>query len=510
MSKTLLIIICNFLLLSLLPLVELDRLEESAGPVEVATRPGLSEESELIELLELSLQFEQASREQLTQSLEQLQGSLQTAQNERTALEQNFVADKNRLLQELNEIQNDLLESERDRSSLEASVAMSRQELDYSQKRLEVLNELLTQRDQALGQAQQQQLELQRQGEIARQRNEQLEATLQKTDLQKRLLEERLRERESSLTQYTEKVRGLEQQYQSAMQRSATLSADLKAAVDERRRIEETLALAKSEVGVKRVDKEIIETIANTANSLRKEMTKSKQPVSANSLYQQFQDNWVSIEFTTNPQGPDSWKRESPQPSILLTDGQQTYALLHIDNTPLRLTGFKAGWPEALFVVLKTRQKSIFIPKLHFLAAEPRVLVIPVPAGYAEAAGVTPFNLTDDPFNYAKAIMIANNRAGQYGETKLTIDPRSEQYLKILREPFSSLFDNSIPASSDLLFSRTGTFIGLMVNRQYCHLMEDFAVMGTLDLGASYNSLTSQRLSQQIMRQLKQLPNDLQ
>ena len=510
MNKTLLIIICDFLLLSLLALVEFDRLEdEDGGGAKAEVRRGVSEEAELVELLELSLQFEQASRERLTEFLEKTQSDLQTAQSEQIKLEKDFIADKDALLDQLSSTQKDLLKSERDRAGLEASVAASRNEITLNQERLKSLREILAEKEQELLLAEQRQADLQNQNEADRKSREQLESELEKAKLEQRLIEERLSDREASLKLSTEKIAQLESDREAASQRRAALSADLKAALVERDRIEETLALAKKEIDANRIEKETIETFVNTTTELTKEIARNVQPLSSNAIYQNFQNNRVYFEFTTNPAGRDTWQRESAQSSILVTDGQQTYALLHIENTPLRLTGFNSKWPEALFVTVKSGSQNTFVSTINFLADDPRILAIPLPTGYAQTINVKPFEPADDPFTYSAAVLITNDEQGRYGETNFKIDPQSPEHLKILKKPFSRLLGEFTPSRNDLVFAKNGALIGLMVNRQYCHLLEDFTPAATLGLGAAYNPTTAQTVYRQVTNRIARLPSSL-
>ena len=77
MNKTLMLVICDFLLLSMLALARFDPPKEAATATLDATASSATAEAELIELLEESLQSELSSRQNLTEDLTETRESLQ-------------------------------------------------------------------------------------------------------------------------------------------------------------------------------------------------------------------------------------------------------------------------------------------------------------------------------------------------------------------------------------------------------------------------------------------------
>ena len=92
MNKTLLLIMCDFMLLNLLALTRWEKAEpshtqlETAAPRSAASAPAVN--ADMVELMRISLEDEKTAREQLAASLSSTQGSLEEREKNLAALQQ--------------------------------------------------------------------------------------------------------------------------------------------------------------------------------------------------------------------------------------------------------------------------------------------------------------------------------------------------------------------------------------------------------------------------------------
>src|SRR5882672_11361765 len=92
MNKTLLLIMCDFMLLNLLALTRWEKAEpshtqlESAAPRSAVNAPAIN--ADMVELMRVSLADEKASREQLSSQLSSTQGTLTEREKNLAALQQ--------------------------------------------------------------------------------------------------------------------------------------------------------------------------------------------------------------------------------------------------------------------------------------------------------------------------------------------------------------------------------------------------------------------------------------
>ena len=63
------------------------------------------------------------------------------------------------------------------------------------------------------------------------------------------------------------------------------------------------------------------------------------------------------------------------------------------------------------------------------------------------------------------------------------IDLNTPKYVKLDRSLLRGLFGKFNPSRGDLVFSRTGELLGIMVNSTYCLMIHNFAAAATLQFG---------------------------
>src|SRR5215207_7547826 len=92
MNKTLLLIMCDFMLLNLLALTRWEKAEpthtqlETAAPRSAANAPAVN--ADMVELMRVSLEDEKKAREQLAASLSTTQGTLEEREKNLAAIQQ--------------------------------------------------------------------------------------------------------------------------------------------------------------------------------------------------------------------------------------------------------------------------------------------------------------------------------------------------------------------------------------------------------------------------------------
>jgi hypothetical protein len=109
-------------------------------------------------------------------------------------------------------------------------------------------------------------------------------------------------------------------------------------------------------------------------------------------------------------------------------------------------------------------------------------MVVPVDPASAQKAGVRIYQLARNPFKFPDALIVS--RGGRYfGEVEFRLDPRTPGYVRMKTKVFSRLFGEFSPSSGDLVVSRSGEILGLMVNSEYCVVLSDVqpAAGGALD-----------------------------
>jgi len=462
MNKTLLLIMCDFMLLNLLALTRWEKAEpshtqlETAAPRSAANAPAVN--ADMVELMRISLEDEKASREQLAGQLASTQGSL-------TEREKNLAA------------------LERQKGQLENTLAATQS----SAKELE-------QRYTATAQ----------------------EAFMTKEQLAKmqRELEERKAEAERQRTE----LANMERQNSEARQRIENLNVAVRVAEQEKQLIAQNLTEAKQQVEVERLERVKVQEqttqlaqgvgqLAEKSGELSQEI-RGNRPVNTNVIFSEFLANRVQSKLTARRPGLFSpTVKEKDTSTILVSDGNKVYALMHLSDTPFTLNEIPIDYDQVTGQLLRGSFNAP-VTELQFLQLDPRVIVAPVDQSLAALMGAKIYQLAKEPFKFPEAVLVRADD-GRYGDTPFRLDPSNKSYVKLDNRIVTRLFGEIAPKRGDLVFSKTGDLIGLMVNSDYCAVLGNFAPAYTLKTGDNPEPKTGVILGEAYTRWLR-LPARLQ
>jgi len=288
MNRTLLLILCDFLLLNLLALTRWEKAEPARAhrpPVPEMAANAQTKDRDLVAAMKESLTDEQNTRAQLTQRLTAAETNLAT--REQTVAE---------------------LQSERTKLSTE---------LTETQRTATELNQQVTQATK--------------------------EATLTKEQLAQ--LQRELAERRAEAVRQKHALAALEKQQLEARQKIEGLNVAVKVAEQEKQLLRENAQTFQQQAEAERQDRQKVQAttvqlaqgvgqLAERSGELTKEIRENR-PINANVLFNDFLANRVRTTFTAVRPGlftPTTRTHETQ--TVFVTDGTQVYALLHLADTP--------------------------------------------------------------------------------------------------------------------------------------------------------------------------------
>lgn len=462
MNKTLLLIMCDFMLLNLLALTRWEKAEpqhtqlETAAPRSANNAPAVN--ADMVELMRISLEDEKASREQLASQLASTQGSLSEREKNLQALE----ARKSQLETSLQATQSTAKELEQRYSASSQEAAMSREQLAKLQRELE----------ERRAEAERQQAELvrmERANAEARQRIEGLNVAVKVAEQEKGLLTQNLTEAKQQIE--VERV--------------------------ERQKVQEQAAQLGQNVG----------QLAERSGELRQEI-RDNRPVNPNTIFNEFLNNRVRTNIVARRPGifsPSTRGRDTQ--TVFVSDGSAIYALMHVSDTPFALSEVPAEYDQ----VTGQLSRGTFnapVGELRFLRLDPRLIAVPVDSSMVGLMGAKVYTIAKDPFKFPEAVLLRADD-GKYGDTALRIEQDNPGYLRLDNRIVTRLFGEISPKRGDLVFSKSGELIGMMVNNDYCAVLGDFSAANTLQAGEPPQPKTSTVLGGAYSR-LMRLPFKLQ
>ena len=463
MNKTLLLIICDFLLLNLLALTRWERVEPSRptqAPVPELAANAVTKDQDLVEAMRQSLADEKSTRDQLAEKLTATDAAL-------AAREQSLSA------------------AQADRSKLAASLAETQRNVADLGKRVAVATQEATMTKDQLAQLQR---------ELA---EKQAEAERQKLVFEKQL-EVQKAEAQRQIGSLTMAVVVGEQEKKDLREKAETLQNQVTLERTERAKVQETATQLAQGVG----------QLAEKSGELTQEI-RGNRPINANVLFNEFLANRVSLNLAATHKGfLGLVNRAKETNAALVTDGRQIYALLHVADTIFSYNETGDNWEKLSVEVARPSSARGAAAALQFLAHDPRIIVVPLEAAQVASLGAKVYPLAADPFKFPEAVLISGGGKG-YGEVGFKLDASQPNFVRVDNRFFKRLFGDFAPSRGDLVFSKTGELLGIMVNSDYCALLKDFTPLRTIRTGNDILSQQTGPLLDALGARVRSLPEKL-
>jgi hypothetical protein len=455
MNRSILIVICDFLLLSLLTFsTDINRMaDENTQPptnISISTNNVADTGKDLAAVMKLALEEEHKGHEKLQQQL----AAAHDAANQQLA---------------------QLKAREQEYQRLQEQFATAQTNLEYLNRQM---RDNSTQAQQKLAETA---AEAQRQSELA-----------------------------AALRLQLDQLSKSNQLAQAEQQR---LAQQLQLAEVEKRAAAERAVMMQQDVQAERVENakltEGIKTLATNSSQLTQEI-RENTPLAPNTIFSEFVSNRIAANMLASRSGflGVNSSRPTETKTVLANDGTNTFALCHVEDTPLTLWDPGTDW-DSLTGALSGNGAEVAIHSMSFHQKDPRVVMIPVSPAEARQLGGRIYRIASDPYKFQDAVLVGADE-GYYGECNFQIDLNTPQYVKLDRSLLRGLFGKFNPSRGDLVLSRTGELLGIMVNGTYCLVIHNFAPAATLQFGSDVRSEHTGSTLSQLYFYVFQLPSRLQ
>jgi len=469
MNKSILLVLCDFLLISVLALVEFTPPQEKQQQAEQAALFQEGAQADMVELLRLSLENESDTNKNLSENLKESEDALsQTSEK----LEQTQ-AERERLAAE--------------RERLAAEKAQLSNQIDATTT---TLSQTQAERDQ-------------------------LSTHLSQQAAQSEALQVELKERLDALAKAKASLQESKSAMESLEKRQQSLETNLKIEQTEKNMLTQNLVAAKAEIETIRLERQAAdrraETLAQGVNQLAEQSSvlqqeiRRGQPVSSNLIFSQYEKNRLTITFQSTQSLTFGTRQQTHTlDAILVEDQGSVYALFDASQTPFK--------PETLEQLIqangrfKISNQLYDVLEINFLTTDPRILSIQIPKPLVEKANLTPFRLAEDPLRFPQAVLISN-QLGDYGTIDFKLIPGGKRYLSVERQLLGSLFGEFTSSRGDYVFAQSGELIGLMVERSRGAILSNLKTTDHLKLADNFDSTDLRQLKSTIEAQLKSVQN---
>jgi len=476
MNKTLLLILCDFLLLNLLALTRWEKAEPPTPkqpPVPELAANAVTKDQDLVEAMRQSLADEKAVRDELAQKLTAVDATLAAREQSLAQIQ----AERARLAEERNAVASSLTETQRAAAELSKKFSVATQEATMTREQLAQLQRELAEK--------------------------QAEAERQRKALEAR--EKQLADAQKQNQMLTMAVVVAEQEKKNLKETADTLKSQVEVERTERMKVQEAntqLAQASKQLA------QGVGELTERSGQLTKEI-REYRPVNPNVLFNEFSANRVTASFVATRRGFFGQSNRAKEANtVLVTDGKQTYAVLHIADTVFALGETGIDWESVKIDLFKGGARNP-APTVQFLAQDPRIVVIPLDAAQASALAAKVYPLAQDPFRFPEAVLIDADGRG-YGEVGFKLDPAEPGFVRVDNRFFKRMFGDFSPERGDLVFAKTGELLGIMVNNDYCAVLKNFSAAKTIRTGADTRDQNTSALFDDIIARVRSLPLKLQ
>ena len=463
MNKTLLLFIVDFLFLNLIALTRWEKSEPArphAPPVNEISANTVSKDQDLVEAMRQSLEEEQLSKEALQQKLASADSTLASREKSLGDLQ----TDSQKLTAQLVDTQKSQEDLSVKYQAESQENSLTRSELAQLQRELEDKKAEAERQKQALAALEQQQADARKQ-----------------------------------IEGLTVQVAVGEHEKQQLAAQAADLETQVQSERTERAKVEQATNQLAEGVGA----------LAQNSGELTKEI-RDNRPISANVLFNDFLANRVQTTFTASRKGLFGVAtKDKETKTVFTTDGKQVYALLEVDDTPFSLREIGSDWEKVSVRFDRPPDYKSTGSLVEFLEVDPRVVVVPVDAQQVAALGAKVYPLAADPLKFPEALLISGGGNG-YGELGFKLDASHPGYVRVDNRLFKRLFGDFATSRGDLVFSKTGELLGIMVNSDYCVLLGDFTPMATIQAGDDKLSVRTGSMLDTLSARVMQMPQELQ
>ena len=221
---------------------------------------------------------------------------------------------------------------------------------------------------------------------------------------------------------------------------------------------------------VENIKKEVEVSVAQQKENFKK--LTDVQTKSLNEIFTRYDENKIKLKLTFTHKGGfmGATKKDTfEMDTIIMVDGSFAYSLVHARSSPFRLEPSVRKLTEVSGQINSPKLKNAIEVKEIAFMDDPRILIVPLyinPKELEKTSEIEVFNAPQNPYLFSEAVVV-NAKSGQFGQTDFIRDERDSRYIKVSHTNFAFITGKFDPGRGDLVFSQKGELLGIMVNNDY-------------------------------------------
>lgn len=510
MSKSIMIVICDFLLLSLLSLANFDspQSEDAATKVkEESMRQQAFADSQMLDLLKMSLDSERDRRMEINADVSKL--AKVAEENKNLAERQKKILDaRERELKQLAKTKSDL---EKERIKILSQSRDLESRVESTEKRNQRLQEEIMSASARLEKSAQERLTLEKRLGDMKQMDSSTKQKLEAVQTELRLNKE-----------YLEKLKvegeALKSENRAIETEKRALATQLEVATTKTQIYEENIKRYQTLVDIEKNEKEKIrehaETLAVGVGELATQQEKLTQnvrdlrPQTSSEIFENIKSRFVNVIFAYTKKGIFG-KSESTielraipvkiDGAIWLVINSGDTVIAPVPNPQQYLA------PETLSISVQGKAYRFQPSAIYSTAEDPRLLALQVPSAFVEKEKIEPLRQPENFFTFSDCVVI-NPSKFYYGQIPFRADFKNNAYAQLDVGLIQSVFGTFSPNEGDIVMSRSSDYMGNMVDGSVAVLLRTMTPSKKLPLGKDYSPADAVNFVGDVSARLKKVP----
>lgn len=518
MSKSILVVICDFLVLSIISIVDFSQKPDSGAEdkkrEEVVVAQNFAD-AQMVDLLKMSLDSEREKREALKSDVEKLsqaaKDSLEQADRQRK-----IIAAREKQLEEMRMTKESV---EREKIGILQKSRELEERVSASESRNAALQLEILGASRKLEKSARERIDLQKQL-----------GDMRETDAAARMklesVQAELKANKENLERLRKESEALKLENRAIEAEKSALATRLEVASTKTRIYEENLKRAQALVDIEKTEKKKIlvhaDKLAAGVNELaasqkkmessQKEITrevKDLRPQTPSEVFSKIKPSLVSVTFSHTRRGilgPSTTQTQLRGVPVKI--GGKYWLAFAADSTALAPTQNQYFPPEKMSVSVSGNSYRFEPLAVYSLANDPRLLAIQVPAEFIEKEKISPLTPADGFFRFPDCIVV-NSKDLYYGQVPFRADYKNPSYARLDVGLLQSVFGTFSPSAGDIVISRTGEFLGFMAESDIASLISELKLGPALPMGDKYTPAGANIFVGQISQRLRAVPYSL-
>ena len=221
---------------------------------------------------------------------------------------------------------------------------------------------------------------------------------------------------------------------------------------------------------VESIKKDVEETAAEQKENFRK--LSERQARSVSEIFTRYEQNKIKLEFSFTHKGGflGASKDETyTMDTIILVDGSFAYSLVHAKESPFRLVPRPRTIVKVSGKITSPKLKNTLEVREVAFMDDPRILIVPLyvsPESLKKESSIELFEAPKNPYLFSEAVVV-DAKQGRFGQTDFVRDEKDSRYIKVSHSHFAFITGAFDPGKGDLIFSQKGELLGILVNNNY-------------------------------------------